>query len=162
MYFRVRPSGNFSLECNTYIRDDIDYDHTRPGKYFCIAPFLNYKIGKRLQATLSYNYSYLDVEQGRLFRSHLVQGKLLYHFNSRAFLRGILQYTDISRSANLYKFSVNPEERNLFLQFLFSYKINPRTVLFLGYSDNSAGLLDVPLRQTARTFFLKIGYALSI
>jgi hypothetical protein len=57
---------------------------------------------------------------------------------------------------------VDPEYRRLFMQFLFSYKLNPRTVLFLGYSDNYLGLLDVPLKQSDRTFFLKIGYALSI
>jgi len=28
----------------------------------------------------------------------------------------------------------------VFTQFLFSYKINPQTVLFLGYSDNALGL----------------------
>ncbi len=162
VYFRTRPSGNFNLECYADIRDEIDYDHTRPGKCFSIEPQLNYNVGKHLQASLSYTYSHLDVEQGRLFRTHLVQGKLLYHFNRWAFLRGIFQYTDISQNIALYKYPVDPENQHLFMQFLFSYKLNPRTVLFLGYSDNYLGLLDVPLKQTDRTFFLKIGYALSI
>jgi len=161
-YFRVRPSGNFNLECNTDIRDEIDYAHTRPGKYFNIEPQLNYNIGKHLQASLSYSYSYLDVERGRLFRTHLVQARLLYHFSRWAFLRGIIQYKDIARDTTLYRNPVDPENRNLFMQFLFSYKLNPRTVLFLGYSDNYEGLLDVPLKQNDRTFFLKIGYALSM
>ncbi len=162
IYLRVRPSGNFNLECFTNICDDIDYDHTRPGKYFCIEPQFNYNIGKQLQASFSYSYSHLDVEQGRLFRTHLIQGKLLYHFNRRALLRGILQYSDISRDTTLYRDPVDPENRHLLMQFLFSYKLNPRTVLFLGYSDNYQGLQNIPLKQTDRTFFLKIGYALSI
>ncbi len=47
----------------------------------------------------------------------------------------------------------------VFTQFLFSYKINPQTVLFLGYSDNSLGMQGIDITRTDRTFFLKIGYA---
>ncbi len=54
--------------------------------------------------------------------------------------------------------------RSLFTRFLFSYKVNPRTVLFVGYSDDRLGMLDPELTRTAltptsRTFFLKVGYA---
>jgi len=54
----------------------------------------------------------------------------------------------------------DPQRRRLFVQFLFSYKINPRTVLFLGYTDDYYGFRGIPLTQNNRTFFLKIGYAL--
>jgi hypothetical protein len=59
---------------------------------------------------------------------------------------------------------VDPRSRGVFTQFLFSYKLNPRTVLFLGYSDNSMGgeffgLDRVDITRVNRTFFLKIGYA---
>jgi hypothetical protein len=45
-------------------------------------------------------------------------------------------------------------------QLLFSYKINPQTVFFLGYSDNlyEDDALDT-LEKTDRTWFMKIGYA---
>ena len=39
------------------------------------------------------------------------------------------------------------------------YKLSPRTVLFLGYSDNYLGMGRIDLTQTDRTFFVKIGYA---
>ena len=60
---------------------------------------------------------------------------------------------------NLYIDDVEPEERSLFSQFLFSYKINPQTVLFLGYSDNYYGDRAIGVTQTDRTFFAKVGYA---
>ena len=47
----------------------------------------------------------------------------------------------------------------LFGQFLFSYKVNPRTVLFVGYSDNSLADQNVGLTRTNRTVFVKVGYA---
>jgi hypothetical protein len=54
---------------------------------------------------------------------------------------------------------------HLFSQLLFSYKINPTTVLFLGYSDNQFGGIDadgrlIDLTRADRTFFFKVGYAL--
>ncbi len=52
--------------------------------------------------------------------------------------------------------------RRLFQQYLFSYKLNPQTVLFVGYSDNASNV-NVPsidLQQTNRTLFIKIGYAI--
>jgi hypothetical protein len=48
----------------------------------------------------------------------------------------------------------------LFTQLLFSYKINPQTVLFLGYTDSGIGTANIDLTRASRTFFLKIGYAL--
>ncbi len=54
--------------------------------------------------------------------------------------------------------------KTVFTQFLLSYKVNPQTVIFLGYSDNAQGMLRPDLTRTDltrfdRTFFLKLGYA---
>jgi hypothetical protein len=70
----------------------------------------------------------------------------------------------------MYIFPVDSRAKGFFAQFLFSYKLNPRTVLFLGYSDNAmGGVFDswlgsgrVGITRTDRTFFLKIGYAWQI
>ena len=99
-----------------------------------------------------------------LFAAHVAQVQLTYHFNKRAFFRSVLQYMDITRNRELYlnPSMVPPQFKWLFSQFLFSYKLNPRTVLFLGYSDNHIGSLDINITQSDRTFFLKIGYALSL
>ena len=51
------------------------------------------------------------------------------------------------------------QDRRLFTQFLFSYKVNPQTVLYLGYSDNSVGTDRFGLLRADRTFFVKAGYA---
>ena len=47
----------------------------------------------------------------------------------------------------------------LFGQLLFSYKVNPRTVVFVGYSDNGYGASSYDLTRADRTLFAKIGYA---
>ena len=52
-----------------------------------------------------------------------------------------------------------PEYQHLFSQLLFSYKLNPQTVLFLGYSDNAVGDATTDLTRQDRTLFVKVGYA---
>jgi len=80
------------------------------------------------------------------------------------FVRAILQYKDYDRNLDLYTEpdDYESETKKLFSQFLFSYKINPHTVFFLGYSDNYYGDRDVNFTQTNRTIFTKIGYALTL
>ena len=75
-------------------------------------------------------------------------------------MRGIFQYTDITRDPSLYvDDDIDAKTEQLFSQLLFSYKVNPRTVLFFGYSDNYLGDQNVELTQENRALFLKVGYA---
>jgi hypothetical protein len=82
-----------------------------------------------------------------------------WQFNPRCFIRAILQYVDNQFDPELYSDGRGSEDRGLFTQFLFSYKLNPQTVLFVGYSDNSAATQDYGLTRTDRTIFAKVGYA---
>lgn len=122
----------------------------------------------RLALELNHTYQTLDVEPGRLFTANLTQGRAVYHLNRRTFVRAILQYTDVELNPATNPGVGNLETRRLFSQYLFSFKINPQTVLLVGYSDNQlgqpGGAFTVPafstdLMRTDRTFFLKIGYA---
>jgi hypothetical protein len=104
----------------------------------------------------------MRVEGGRLYTANISQLWAVYQFNIRTFFRAILQHVDYRRNTGLYTFDIDPVYRRFFTQLLFSYKVNPRTMLFLGYSDNHFGNQDFGLTQSDRTFFTKIGYALSL
>jgi len=55
---------------------------------------------------------------------------------------------------------VDANETDVGRQVLYSYKLNPRTVFFLGYSDlyvENDGLNE--LEPSDRTWFMKISYA---
>ena len=69
------------------------------------------------------------------------------------------QVLDVDRDPSLYDDEVDARSRTWFNQLLFSQKLNPQTVFFLGYSDNYAGDEFVELTQQNRTVFLKVGYA---
>lgn len=162
-YFEIQPSGDFMFNLIGYYGDSIDYDHARAGKEISLQPAARYLFGRHLALDVIYLYSRLTVDQGELYRAHLVQGRVVYHFNKRLFLRGIVQYLDQKLNTDLYANPyTEPEEKYMLSQFLFSYKLNPRTVLFLGYSDTRYGFIDIPLTGNNRTVFLKIGYALKL
>jgi hypothetical protein len=74
------------------------------------------------------------------------------------------RFIDLDRDLGVYDPAVRPfleaKTETLFTQLLFSYKLNPQTVLFLGYSDNRLGTQELDLSQRDRSFFFKVGYAL--
>ncbi len=157
---RLRPTGDLYLGIYGVFGDRIDFSNIRAGERFLLNPFLQYNIGRHLYMGFDHVFERLNIEAGRLYLANISNLRLIYQFNRRAFLRTILQYVDYQYTPELYTFPRDPEYRHLFSQVLFSYKINPQTVLFLGYSDDYYGLSDIPLKQNNRTFFLKIGYAL--
>jgi len=159
IFVNARPSGSVSVGAFVQLGDDIDYENTRSADGLTIRPHMTFKLGRHLQARLVHTYQRLDVAGGRLYRASLTDLRLVYQFNVRTFVRLITQYTDIIRNPALYGFSVEPTSRKLFNQLLFSYKVNPQTMFFLGYSDNSLGEQRVDMTTMNRTIFLKIGYA---
>jgi hypothetical protein len=160
-YFEVQPTGDLFLSLRTRYSDEIDFVNTQAGDLLHLEPTVRYNLGLHLRTTLTHFYQKLDVEGGNLFTANLSQLTAVYQFNVRTFLRAILQYTDIDRTPSLYTSGIEVDEHTeaLFSQLLFSYKLNPQTVLFVGYSDNSFGDQRVDLTRADRTLFLKLGYA---
>ncbi len=157
--FRFRPSGSLSIGTSVFLGDGIDYANTRPAEVFSISPEITYNIGAHLRLDFSHNYERLDVESGRLYAANISQLTAVYQLNRRSFFRSILQYVNYDYTSSLYLVPRDPAFSRLFTQALFSYKINPFTVLFLGYSDNYYGNQNYGLTQANRTFFVKLGYA---
>jgi hypothetical protein len=158
-FFQVNPSGNLRLRIQAQLGDQIDFANTRLGDLVYLIPGIQIR-GRNTSLQLDHFYQTLDVKGGQLFEVNLTQMKLIYQFNVRTFVRAIVQHQDLQRNPKLYQRTVRPEQEDLFGQFLFSYKLNPQTVLFAGYTDSRLGFQNVDLTQTDRTFFLKIGYAL--
>ncbi|MCP5051500.1 MAG: carbohydrate binding family 9 domain-containing protein [bacterium] len=156
----VRPSGSFLFYTGAGFGDQIDFANVRSGKLLNLNPLIRFNWGHQFYLQLSHIYERLNVTGGRLYSANLSDLNLTFHFSPRIFLRTILQYVDYQYNSALYSDSRDPEYKNLFSQVLFSYKLNPKTVLFLGYSDESFGYSDIPMTRNNYTFFLKIGYAL--
>lgn len=159
MNFNMRPTASMILRMSVNAGDRIDYANNRLGSRIRLSPQGIFSIGKHLRFTLGHTFEKMDVNDDKLFTANITQGSVVYQFDNRMFLRAILQHVDYSYNVDNYLFEREPEFKHLFSQLLFSYKINPQTVLFLGYSDNYRGNQYYDLTQSDRTVFAKIGYA---
>jgi hypothetical protein len=165
VFFEMRPTGALYLSLGGTVADTIDFDHTRAAKLLRLDPSIAWNVGKRLRLTLDHHLQQVDIDEGELLEANLSQVGAVYQINIRTFVRALFQYSDIGRDTVLYTArEVEPEDEELFTQLLFSYKLNPQTVLFLGYSDNQLGGTiegdTIRLTRTDRTLFFKVGYAL--
>lgn len=159
-WLAIRPNGLVRLEMFSRFGDQIDFANTQPGEELMLNPEVSLNLGLRVRADVDYTFQRMNVEEGRLFEAHLSQMRLVYQFNIRTFVRAIVQYSNVDRDTSLYiDEDVEPNTQDLFTQFLFSYKLNPRTVVFVGYSDTREANQDISLIQSNRTFFLKLGYS---
>lgn len=162
--FDFRPSGMATLGFGSELSKTINYLNAREGTQITAGPTAELKLGRHLNLNLRHSYRRLTHDGEWSFVANLSEVRAVYNFNVRSFFRAIVQYQNVERNPALYEIPVDREARSVFTQFLFSYKVNPQTVLFLGYSDNSQGLLTPELVRTDitranRTFFLKLGYA---
>ncbi len=164
-YIEFQPTSQLELELWAVFGDQVDFANTQAGEVLTLKPEIRLDLGRHLRTRLSHEFRRLDVDGGTLFEANLTQARFLYQLNLRTFLRAVFQLTDVTRDPTLYTIDdtmdddIEARTQRLFTQLLFSYKLNPRTVLFLGYSDNYRGDQDIQLTQENRALFLKVGYA---
>jgi len=163
-YASVRPSGSILLMVSGIFGDEIDYYNAREGDRLLLAPFVQLKLGRHLVCNVEHDYERFTVEGEVLYSAHINQARIVYQFDHRTFLRAIVQHIDYNRNLHLYVYPWNlylsPESESVFGQVLFSYKVNPQTVLYLGYSGSGVGEADYPLTGYENVIFVKLGYAL--
>ncbi|MCP5108710.1 MAG: carbohydrate binding family 9 domain-containing protein [bacterium] len=156
----IRPFGGFRFSLYTAIGDAIDYSNSRLAHSIVMQPTVDFSVGKHVNVSLIHTLQRLSLEGKKIYDVNLTQAKIVYNFNVRTLFRVILQYMDLRRNTDLYISPVAPVVKTLFTQLLFSYKVNPQTKIFLGYSDDHMGLRGIDIGSTNRTFFLKVGYAI--
>jgi len=155
----MKPMGGLRMFMMTHFGDMIDYSNLRLAWHLILNPALEFNLGKHLNLNLRHRYMRLSYQGNEIFTVNLAQVKLIYNFNVRTLVRAIIQYQNLSNNPAMYNLPVSSEDKTIFTQFLFSYKLNPQTVLFAGYSDNHLGYTGIDIMQENRTFFMKLGYA---
>lgn len=155
----ITPTGFFSFKILSSLGDGIDYINTRKGNRISITPYLLYNLGAHLRLDLSHAFEKMNVAGERLYTAQVSQAVIVYFVNAKVFIRSILQYYHYDYNVSNYLYPMEPEFQQFFTQLLFSYKINPRTVFFLGYSDNYLGAERYGITKKDYTLFAKIGYA---
>ncbi|KAB2965386.1 MAG: carbohydrate binding family 9 domain-containing protein, partial [Thermoanaerobaculia bacterium] len=157
----LRVSSAVALEMYGQFGDEIDFANVRPGRQQRLEPSLRLDLGRHLRAELGHAWQRLEVDEGRLFEANLSELRLIWQFDVRTLLRAIVQRSHVERDPALYLEPVEAESQRLFGQLLFSFKLNPQTVFFLGYSETELGTASLDLLRADRTLFAKLGYAWS-
>ncbi len=144
----------------SYSPDKVDFANDRTGTQRTLAPWLDLNVGKHMQITLRHTLSELDADGASVFKANLTDLRMTYQFDAKQFLRLIAVNSDIVRNRDNYREAVDARRRNLSLQLLYSYKVNPLTKCFIGYLQ--AGFSDDTFTQlvdTDRSVFMKFSYA---
>jgi hypothetical protein len=164
LFFEFQPTGSLRFEVYGRGGDAIDYDNAvpgspRPGDLLFVSPEFDLRLGRGLRLSFDHAYERLDVAEGRLYTANLTQLRLVQQFSLRTFARIILQYQHVSREPALYIDPVDAVTKDLLTELLFSYKINPQTLVYAGYSEGRTTEDYVDLTTRERSLFFKLGYA---
>lgn len=160
----AQPTGELRLGMDLNLGDAVDYSNGRKAFRVEVAPSADIRLGRHLALRGSHRMQRLSTAGQRIVTATVTEGRAVYNFTPRSYVRALLQYRRTDRNAALHDDSVDPRSTGLSSQLLFSYKVNPQTVFFLGYGDDRIGTTEeggdiIPLTQMRRTLFVKLGYA---
>ena len=158
-----RVLSNVSLD--GWWGDDVDFARNRPGHGSLINLSGTLRPTDHLQISLTNSMRWLAIRGDRLFTSQAERLRATYTFNSRMFVRAIVQNQRTGRDVQLYGPNANgtfPAQHSgsLSSQLLFAYKLNWQTVFYAGYGDLSEVVGDTgSFEPSNRQFFTKVSYA---
>ena len=159
-YASIQPTAQIFTNLELTVGDKIDYENNRLGDYVALYGSINYNVNKHLQFEFSHTFSDLDADNANVFTENLTELRVSYQFNVNSYLKFNLVYTDIDFNLDNNPNAYTAKDNNLTTQLIYAYKINPQTVFYLGYSDNS--YQDDRLKSLSReqrTIYTKISYA---
>jgi len=161
VYGEFTPRGGLSM--GTYMRagQQVDFANAQLADVVIFEPWISWNIGQHFQFRLNHATNRFETLAGaQIFTARVNDLRLTYQFDIRQRLRLIVQHFDIVRNPAAYTGPVDARVRDVAVQLLYSYKVNPQTVFFLGFSE--AGFQDdsLPGIETFdRAAFVKISYA---
>lgn len=160
MSLRSRAFNGFSYFGQGQFGDQIDFANVRRGGQLRVGQNLEYNINQHLLLRLGHTYEKLRISGQELFTTNLTDLRLTYQFSLLSSLRLSVIHRDTVRDPALYNFNIDARSRGIDAQLLYSYQLNPRSVLFAGYSTSGIDNDELSgFRKTSATMFVKVSYA---
>jgi len=168
---QVRPTIEFrlgkvfsSFHVDAALGDEIDFANDRLGSGTTVNVQADFTPGNHLRISPVYRHRTLDVDvapglSGRVLSAEIARLKLIWTFNSRAWVRLIGQQIEVTRRPELWTFDVDRHSKDFAGSAVFAYKLNWQTVLYAGYADTRALDEFDELRPANRQAFFKVSYA---
>ncbi len=140
--------------------DMLDLSASRMGQGVVWEPYVTLDIGRGINLNVNYSQQQLRRDGGTAFDAKVLDSRLSWQFDPRQRLRLSVQASDIERDPSLYTRPVNRRGRDVASQLLYSYKLNPRSAVYAGYSQGGySDDLQNDLFANNRNVFLKLSYA---
>ncbi len=160
-YVQIKPSFRTLITIDTLFGDKIDYNNNRLGRIKEVSANITWNITNHLEFDFYQTYSKLDADSANVYTANLSELRLSYQFDVYSYLKLNMVYSDVDYNLNNNPYAnVSKRNKNLSTQLIYAYKLNPQTVFFLGYSDNSYQDDYVNnFKQEEKTFFTKISYS---
>jgi hypothetical protein len=159
-FAEFRPLPALYANAEIELGDAIDYRNNRLGELLQLAPEVSWNASTHLQIEARHTYRYLEADGAEVFTANLTDLRFSYQFSVRSLLRLTLIYSDIEQNPLNNPGLTQQLERSLGSQLLYSYKLNPQTLFFAGYSDNAYQDDELTsLERDQRSVFMKFSYA---
>jgi len=156
----MQPYSGIFLGFEAETGKKLDFRNNRLGDGLELAPELKWNVDAHMQIQARHIYRTLDADSAEVFTANLTDLRLSYQFSVRSFLRLALIYSDIEQNPLNNTGDVTERSKTLGSQLLYSYKLNPQTLFFAGYSDNAFSDDEVQdLTRAERSVFMKFSYA---
>ena len=163
IYYTVQfsPSTKVTqVSLDGYAGDSVDFSNSRLGRGASVGLNGTLQPTDHLTLSLTNAVRWLSISGDRLFTSQVERVRATYTFNSRMFVRAIVQNQRTNRDIELYGGGVDQHSGSVSSQLLLAYKLNWQTVMFLGYGDlREVTTADGDFVPSNRQFFAKFSYA---
>lgn len=161
---QLEPFGGLRVGFNMRLGDEVDYDNLRLGEQFRFEPYVSWSVSRNLFLSIESSRLALETPAGQpILDAVAVDARVMWHFNPRSYLRLTVRQKDIERNPEAYAGPVVARSKDLAHQVLYSWKLNPQTVVFLGYADATERVGDrAEPAVTDRRWFVKLGYGFAI
>ena len=133
---RLIPSVSF----DGWVGQDIDFFNNRVGHGARVNFSASFRPTTRLSMSSTTVLQWLSERgatgvEGRLFTAQVERIRAQYMFSPQMFVRAVVQNQRTSSNPQIYGVDLPLRDGNLSSQFLFAYKVNWQSVLYLGYGD---------------------------
>jgi hypothetical protein len=170
---RLIPQVSF----DGWVGQDIDFFNNRVGHGAKVNMTAQFRPTARLTISPTAILQWLSERtdagaEGRLFTAQVERLRAQYMFSPKMFVRAVVQNQRTSSNPLIYGVDMPLRDGNLSSQFLFAYKVNWQSVLYLGYgdirdvtedSDPTASPVNRAIRRrfllSDRQLFFKLSYA---
>jgi hypothetical protein len=160
IFTNIKPTKYLYGELYFSFGKKIDYQNNRIADYREFYTNARFNPTSHLEIDFSYTYETLDSKSANVYDANLVELRVSYQFDVNSYLKLNIVYSDVDKNLDNNVSAYSKTNSDLSTQLIYSYKLNPQTVFFLGYSDISYRDDDLnKLRREERTLFTKVSYA---